>query len=55
MKFIIKYIEDILILCGLAVIVATTFLLSTIAGLYILGVVLLGLGIYFAKNPPERG
>ena len=54
-KFINKYIEDFLIVSGLAVIVITTFLLSKIAGLYSLGGILLGLGIYFAKNPPRKG
>jgi Zn-dependent membrane protease YugP len=53
-KFILNYIEDILILSGLAVIIATTFLLSKIAGLYSLGVILFGLGVYFARNPLEK-
>lgn len=53
-EFIKKFIEDILILGGLTVIVIATFLLSKIAGLYCLGVVLLGVGIYFSINPPER-
>lgn len=47
-------IEDILILSGLVVIIYTTFLLSKIAGLYATGTVLLLLGIYFTKYPPER-
>lgn len=55
MNFIKKYIEDILIFSGLTLMVGTTFLLSKIAGLYCLSVVLLSLGVYFAKNPPERG
>lgn len=54
MRKLLDYIEDILILSGLTVIVTTTFLLSLIAGLYSLGIALFGLGIYFAKNPPER-
>lgn len=53
--FITKYLEDILILGGLTVIVKTTFLLSKIAGMYTLGFILLALGFYFAKHPPERG
>lgn len=53
-KLILNYIEDVLILSGLAIIIATTFLLSKIIGLYCLGTVLLVVGIYFAKNPPER-
>jgi len=50
----LNYIEDILILSGLAVIVTTTFCVSTTAGFYCLGAVLLGLGIYFANNPIEK-
>lgn len=54
LKSLIKYIEDILILSGLTVIVITTFLLSKIAGLYCLGAVLFGLGVYFSISPPEK-
>lgn len=46
-----KYIEDILIIGGLAVIATATFLLSVIAGLYFIGAVLLGLGIWFMAHP----
>lgn len=52
--FFMNYMEDILIISGLAVIVKTTFLFSEIAGLYTLGAILLLLGIYFAKNPLRR-
>ncbi len=52
---IIKYIEDILIFSGLIIIIWTTFIISKIAGRYCLGITLVLLGIYFAKNPPERG
>lgn len=55
MKFIKNYIEDILIISGLTVMVGTTFFISKIAGFYTLGTVLLGLGVYFSKNPPGRG
>lgn len=51
---ILKYIEDILIFSGLAVIVATTFLVSKIIGLYVLGFVLFGLGAFFARHPPRK-
>ena len=50
-----KYIEDVLILSGLVVIAATTFLLSIIAGLYTTGAILLGLGVYFTTHPPRGG
>lgn len=52
---IAKYIEDGLILGGLAVIVTATFLWSSIAGLYALGACMLALGVWFAKNPVRRG
>lgn len=51
---ILKYLEDILIFSGLAVIVATTFLVSKIIGLYVLGFVLFGLGAFFARHPPRK-
>lgn len=53
-KFITKYIEDILIFIGLTCIVIATFLLSKIAGMYVLGSALLGLGIYFTKCPLRK-
>lgn len=49
--FIIKYLEDLLIISGLIVIIKATFLLSKIGGMYALGLVLLGLGAYFTKYP----
>ena len=54
LAFINQYLEDILIISGLAFIVKATFLLSKIAGLYCIGVFLLGLGIYFTKYPLQR-
>jgi len=51
---IIKYMEDILILVGLFIIIVATFLISKIAGLYVTGVILFGLGIYFSKYPLYR-
>lgn len=52
--FITKYLEDLLILSGLIIIIKATFLLSLIAGMYCLGLILLVLGIFFAKYPPRR-
>lgn len=49
-----KYLEDILILSGLSIIVIATFLISKIAGLYVTGAVLFGLGVYFSKFPLRR-
>ena len=51
-KLLLKYIEDILIFCGLGLIIVTTFFVSKIAGLYLLGFILIGLGLYFSRNPP---
>jgi uncharacterized membrane protein AbrB (regulator of aidB expression) len=51
LNFLSKWIEDILILSGLTFIVGTTFLLSKIAGGYMLGAVLIGMGVYFIKCP----
>jgi hypothetical protein len=51
LKFINKYIEDILIFSGLAAIVAATFMLSIIAGVYCFGVALLVIGVLLAKYP----
>lgn len=53
-KFIVKYLEDILIISGLLIIMAATFLISKIIGLYITGAVLFGLGVYFSRNPLKR-
>ena len=49
-----KYLEDILILSGLAIIASTTFLISKIAGLYSTGIIFFGLGVYFSKYPLGR-
>jgi hypothetical protein len=53
-KIIKNYIEDIFILSGLTIIVIATFLISKIIGLYVLGTVLFGLGIYFSISPPRK-
>jgi len=48
-KAIEYYIEDIFIISGLIVINVATFLLSFIAGLYVTGFSLFGIGIYLAN------
>ena len=53
-KYLLKYIEDILIFGGLTLIVIATFLLSKIIGLYVLGLILLGLGVFFSRHPPNK-
>lgn len=50
-KCVTKYIEDILIFSGLLVIIIATFLVARIIGLYITGLILFGLGVYFSRNP----
>jgi len=52
--FILKYIEDFFIISGLILIVIATFLLSKIIGMYVLGVVLLGIGIFLSRHPPKE-
>lgn len=54
-RFLADCIEDLCILSGLTCIVIATFLLSKIAGLYMLGACLFGLGIWFTKNPLRKG
>lgn len=54
-KFLTDYIEDICIFAGLVVIIVATFLISTIAGMYVLGVSLVLLGAYFTRYPLKRG
>ncbi len=54
-KFIRNYIEDALIFSGLAVLVGTTFFINVYAGFYAAGLVLLGMGLYFARFPPTKG
>lgn len=48
-----SYLDDIFIFGGLACIVGATFLLSGIAGMYVLGFCLLLLGIFVATHPSE--
>lgn len=50
------HIEDVCILGGLGVTVGATFSWSLLAGWYALGLVLTGLGVWFAVHPPgSRG
>jgi len=45
------YAEDVLIISGLGFIVWASFLVGRILGLYVLGVVLVGLGWFLARSP----
>ncbi|MDU6116088.1 hypothetical protein [Paraclostridium sordellii] len=53
-KIFCNYIEDILIFLGLIIIALTTLKLDLYIGLYVLAIILIILGIYFAKNPLTR-
>ena len=53
-KYILKYIEDIFILSGLILIIIATFSLSKIIGMYVLGIVLFGIGIFLSRHPPKE-
>ncbi|GMA48655.1 hypothetical protein GCM10025857_39650 [Alicyclobacillus contaminans] len=58
LRLFLTFGDDILVLSGLAVICWATFLLSFIAGLYVIGVILCGLAVLLAKytrKPPKRG
>ena len=48
------YIEDFFIFLGLLIIVITTLILNIFVGMYVLGAILLTLGIFFAKHPFKR-
>ena len=50
-----KYIDDILSVIGLLIITATTFTIDLKLGSYVLGVVFIVAGIFFAKLPSQRG
>mgnify|MGYP001168682900 CR=1 FL=1 len=51
-NLVFKYIEDFFIISGLILIVIATFLLSKIIGIYVLGAILFGLGVFFSRHPP---
>lgn len=53
-KAVINDMEDMLIIGGLVCIATATFLLSFVAGLYVAGAELLGLGIWFTVHPPGK-
>jgi len=50
----LAFVEDFFIFLGLTPIVAATFALNTIAGVYGLGFILLIIGVIMARNPPKR-
>ncbi|KHO32064.1 hypothetical protein OR62_13910 [Clostridium tetani] len=53
-RILYDYIEDFFIFIGLFLIVITTFLINFYLGMYMLAIIFIGLGVYFAKNPLRR-
>ena len=51
---IIKELPEIILLLGLFFIILATFLINFIAGLYCLGLILTGLGVFLAKKPYKK-
>jgi type IV secretory pathway TrbL component len=49
-KAISTYIAEIFVIAGAYFIILATFKLNTIAGLYCLGIILLLIGLFLAKN-----
>ncbi|MGL4760404.1 MAG: hypothetical protein ACRCWG_03015 [Sarcina sp.] len=49
-----NYLEDFLIIIGLIIISTMTLLFSIWLGMYVIGVIFIILGIYFARNPLNR-
>jgi uncharacterized protein (DUF983 family) len=49
-----NYLEDFLIIIGLIIISTMTLLFSIWLGMYVIGVIFVILGIYFARNPLNR-
>ena len=49
-----NYLEDFLIIIGLVIVATMTLLLSISIGIYVIGVIFIVLGIYFARNPLKR-
>lgn len=54
-EFAGAYIEDFLILGGLGVIVWATFRLNSIAGMYVLGFILVFIGLIVSRKLAKRG
>jgi hypothetical protein len=52
--FLGKIAEDFLILSGLIFIISATFMLNKIAGIYVLGFILLFIGLLIARKGGKR-
>ncbi|HEY8804320.1 MAG TPA: hypothetical protein VIM42_04295 [Clostridium sp.] len=53
-KVMVSFIDDACILMGLTLIIEATFMLSYVAGMYILGIILLFLGTVMAKKTKKK-
>lgn len=54
-QFLLNHAEDFLIFIGLFLVILATFLLNTIAGIYVTGIILFLQGVYFTKFPIRKG
>lgn len=54
-KRVRQYLNEILILIGLFFIVFPTYAINLYAGLYLTGAIVIALGLFFAKFPPNKG
>lgn len=54
-QFLLLNIEDFLIFTGLFLIIIATFIINTVAGIYVTGATLLLFGCYFVKYPIKKG
>ena len=52
--FLGAFVEDFLIFIGLTLIIAATFTLNRVAGIYSLGFILLIIGLIMARRPPRK-
>ena len=54
LTFLGAFVEDFLVLTGLILIIKTTYTLNAMAGAYVLGFILLIIGIILARKPPKK-
>ena len=54
LKILSNYSEDFFIFLGLVLIVTATFMINKIAGIYVLGFLLIFIGVLIARKPKER-
>ena len=54
LSFLGTIAEDIFIILGLILIISATFAINIIAGVYIMGFILLFVGLMMARKPPRK-